>query len=208
MIRWCEFYDSFWIFSPQHQWWPTCSWRPCCPLRTFSFSMWETLMSSRLGASQTPSTFHVSNYSHYSALRVWQTSLYSHFRVGVFLTLPCLRVSFLQWASWRSGWNWPHTCSSRSLTSPFLGSKTTTSCFTAEVATGVPRLSPLLVGLDFTGKSIQPVCCCHSVHVWFGSQPVSVEQRPGFFSDERFPVKLDINISETHFHVGISVNNY
>lgn len=50
------------LFPLQHQWWPTCSWRPCCPIMTFSFSTWETLMSSRLDASHRLSTFHVSDY--------------------------------------------------------------------------------------------------------------------------------------------------
>lgn len=48
------------MFPPQLQRWPTRSWRPCCPIVTFSCSTWEILMNTRLGVFQMLSTSHVS----------------------------------------------------------------------------------------------------------------------------------------------------
>lgn len=75
------------MFPPQLQWWPIRSWRPCCPAVTFSCSMWEILMNTRLDLFQMLWTSHVSVNTGTTLGKGW-------FPVGLLLPCPlCLNIS-------------------------------------------------------------------------------------------------------------------
>lgn len=138
------------MFPPQLQRWPTRSWRPCCPIVTSSCSMWEILMNTRLDVFQMLSTSHVS-------LTLGRKLGKRVVFYGSFLSYCFCRVCKYQWVSWRSLWSCPQSDFNRNLKWGFLGKMMTTSCFTAEVETEVPKHFLLLVSWDLAGKSS---CTC------------------------------------------------
>lgn len=126
----------------QLQWWPTHSWRPCCPTVTFSYLMWEILMNTRPDASQMLWTSHVSVKYMY---KVGMGFLW----VLTFLLFVCV----YQWTTWRSLWSCPRCIFSRNLKWRLLGKMTTILCFTAKVATGAPKPWTSPASWDLTGKT-------------------------------------------------------